>query len=203
MRGLPTHAGALLISVVFATSTWAANEAATVKVALLDMSSAMPMGMMGYGMMGPGMMGPGMMGQGMMGQAPGSMNPGGGYGMMMGPGMMGGMMGQGMMGMMSIRTDKPTVKAGTVTFDVTNWSRSVLHEMLIVSVDNPNAPLPYDYTRAQVPEEQIKVLGEAEDIQPSQSKTLEVTLPQGTYLLICNLPGHYAAGMVTPFSVTP
>lgn len=172
MRGLPTHAGALLISVVFATSTWAANEAATVKVALLDMSSAMPMGMMGYGMMGPGMMGPGMMGQ-------------------------------GMMGMMSIRTDKPTVKAGTVTFDVTNWSRSVLHEMLIVSVDNPNAPLPYDYTRAQVPEEQIKVLGEAEDIQPSQSKTLEVTLPQGTYLLICNLPGHYAAGMVTPFSVTP
>jgi uncharacterized cupredoxin-like copper-binding protein len=192
MRRLPTYAGALLISVAFATATWAANEATTVKVALLDMSSAMPMGMMGYGMMG----------QGMMGQAPGSMNPGSGYGMM-GPGMMGGMMGQGMMGMMSIRTDKPTVKAGTVTFDVTNWSRSVLHEMLIVAVDNPNAPLPYDYTRAQKPEEQIKVLGEAEDIQPSQSKALEVTLPQGSYLLICNLPGHYAAGMVTPFSVTP
>lgn len=187
MRRLPTYAGALLISVAFATATWAANEATTVKVALLDMSSAMPMGMMGYGMMG----------QGMMGQAPGSMNPGSGYGMM-GPGMMG-----GMMGMMSIRTDKPTVKAGTVTFDVTNWSRSVLHEMLIVAVDNPNAPLPYDYTRAQVPEEQIKVLGEAEDIQPSQSKALEVALPQGSYLLICNLPGHYAAGMVTPFSVTP
>ncbi|QFY63346.1 hypothetical protein FZ934_23995 (plasmid) [Rhizobium grahamii] len=188
MRRIRACAGALLISTVAATTGWAADEAATVRVALIDISSAMPTGMMGYGMMGPGMMG----------QAPGSTTPGGSYGMM------GGMMGHGMMmGMMSIRTDKPTVKAGTVTFDVTNWSRSVLHEMLIVPVDSPNAPLPYDYARAQVPEEQVKVLGEAEDIQPSKSKTLEITLPQGSYLLICNLPGHYAAGMVAPLSVTP
>ncbi|WP_025661471.1 hypothetical protein [Rhizobium sp. IBUN] len=172
-------AGALLISAVAATTTWAADEAATVRVALIDMSSAMPTGMTGYGMMGPGMMG----------QAPGSMSPGGSFGMMM--------------GMMSIRADKPTVKAGTVTFDITNWSRSILHEMLIVPVDSPNAPLPYDYGRTQVPEEQIKVLGEAEDIQPSKSKTLEIRLPQGSYLLICNLPGHYSAGMVAPLTVTP
>jgi uncharacterized cupredoxin-like copper-binding protein len=167
-----------------------------VKVALLDMSSLMPMGMMGYGMMGPGMMmNPGMMGYGMMGQGQGTMmNPG-----MMGPGMMTGMMG----GMMSIRVDKPTVKAGTVTFDVTNWSRSVLHEVLVVKVDNPAAALPYDYPQARVQEEQVKVLGEAADLQPNTSKTFEVALEPGSYLLTCNIPGHYAAGMAVPLSVTP
>lgn len=178
----------------------AAAEDTTVRVALLDMSSLMPMGMMPYGLMGPGMMGPGWgQGQGMM--TPGTPGPGMmGYGMM-GPGMM---MGQGMMGgMMSIRVDKSTVKAGTVTFDVTNWSRSVLHEMLVVSVDNPTAPLPYDYPQAHVPEDQVKVLGEAADLQPNVAKTFEVTLTPGSYLLICNLPGHYAAGMAVPLSVVP
>ena len=201
---------ALLMLTPAAAPSLAADGQTTVKAALLDMSSVMPMGMMGYGMMGPGwgqgqgMMNPGMMGPGWL-QGQGPTNPG-----MMGQGMMGygmmgpGMMGQGMMGgMMSIRVDKPTVKAGTVTFDVTNWSRSVLHEMLVVSVDNPTAPLPYDYPQARVPEDQVKVLGEAADLQPNVSKTFEVTLAPGSYLLICNLPGHYAAGMAVPLSVTP
>ncbi len=210
-RYLQYLAAALLVLTPAGAPSMAADGQSTVKAALLDMSSLMPMGMMAYGMMGPGwgqgqgttnpgMMGPGMMGPGWW-QGQGPANPGMmGYGMM-GPGMM---MGQGMMGgMMSIRVDKPTVKAGTVTFEVTNWSRSVLHEMLVVSVDNPTAPLPYDYPQARVPEDQVKVLGEAADLQPNVSKSFEVTLTPGSYLLICNLPGHYAAGMAVPLSVTP
>jgi len=223
---IASFAAALLMLSAITTPGHAADEKTPVKVALLDMSSHMPAGMMQYGMMGPGMMGPGMMGPGMMGpgmMGPGMMGPGMmGPGMMgpgmMGPGMMGqsqgspypgmmgpGMMGSGMMmnGMMSIRVDKSTVKAGAVTFDVTNWSRSVLHEVLVVSVDNPNAPLPYDYAQARVPEEQVKVLGEAGDLEPNASRTLELTLAPGSYLLVCNVPGHYAAGMVAPLNVTP
>jgi uncharacterized cupredoxin-like copper-binding protein len=143
----------------------------------------MPIGVTGYGMMGPGMGGGWWQGQG-------TPNPG-----MMGYGMMG--------GMMSIRVDQPTVKAGVVAFNVTNWSRSVLHEMLVVTVDSPTAPLPYDYPQARVPEDQVKVLGEAADLQPNTSRTFELTLKPGSYLLMCNLPGHYAAGMVVPLSVTP
>ena len=177
-----------------AAPAFAAENETNIKVALLDMTSLMPTGYMGYGMMGPGqnLPGPGAMGPGMMG--PGMM---GGYGMMgmMGPGMMG--------GMMSMRLNQPSVKAGKVTFEVTNWSRSVLHEMIIVSVDNPSAPLPYDYAQARIPEEQVKVLGEAGDLQPNTSTTVELTLSAGSYLLICNLPGHYAAGMVTALNVTP
>ncbi len=127
-----------------------AAHAANVSVALFDMTAA-GQGMMGQGGAGFGMMGRGGFGQGMMGQ--GTM--GQGFGGMMGP------------GMMSIRTDKSSVKAGEVTFDVTNWSRSLVHEMLVVAVDNADAALPYDYAKQQVIEDQIKMLGETDELQPN------------------------------------
>lgn len=190
---LMANAVALLFSAsLFAAPVYAASDAATVNVALLDMSSVMGGGMMG--MMAPGQ---GMMGQdwnwNMMGSGQGMMGRG-----MMGPGM--GMMG---MGMMSIRVDHPTVKAGKVHFEVTNWSRAILHEVIVVAVENPNAPLPYDYASGRVPEDQIKSMGEVGELKANKSGALDVELPPGTYLLICNLAGHYAAGMVTPLTVTP
>ncbi len=181
-----------------------AADSSTVKVALLDMTSLMGgdsgnypgygPGMMGWNGpgSGPGMMGPG--GRGMMGQGYG---PGYGYGRGRGYGMMG----HGMMGMMSIRTDVSAVKAGKITFDVSNLSRSIVHEMIVVAVDNPNAPLPYDFNSGEVPEKQIKVIGEIDDMEPNAEKTLELDLKPGSYLLICNLPGHYAAGMWTALTV--
>lgn len=171
----------------------ASAEAAptTVRVALLDASSVMPPGHgPGRGPMGWGFGPQG--GAGMMG----------GYG---GPGMMGGYGGgPGMMGigMMSIRTDHTDVKAGPVRFEVTNWSRSALHEMLVVAVDHVGAPLPYDAQSGRVPEDQVRVLGDTDDLPPNGSKVVDVTLAPGAYLLVCNLPGHYAAGMVTPLTVS-
>jgi uncharacterized cupredoxin-like copper-binding protein len=47
------------------------------------------------------------------------------------------------------------------------------------------------------------VLGETKELPPNASEQLTVNLAPGTYLLICNIPGHYAAGMATPLSVTP
>jgi uncharacterized cupredoxin-like copper-binding protein len=173
----------------------------------------------GYGMMGPGMMGqgygpgygqgygPGMMGQGGQGYGPGMR--GQGYGQGYGPGMMGqgygpgrGMMGGGMMGGMALRTNVASVKAGKITFDVTNLSRSIVHEMIVVAVENPNAPLPYDYNTGQIPEKQVKMLGETDEMEPNAEKTISLDLKAGNYLLICNVPGHYAAGMWSTLTVT-
>jgi uncharacterized cupredoxin-like copper-binding protein len=78
----------------------------------------------------------------------------------------------------------------------------MLHELLVVPVENPQATLPYDYSKAQVPEDQVKVLGDTGELQPSASQTLDLTLAPGSYLLICNVPGHYAAGMVAVLAVT-
>ncbi len=182
---------ALPVALTFALPA-AAESQTTVKVALTDMSSAMGMGPAGHGMMGYGMMSPGhgMMGYGWSGPGQGQNGT-----WPMGPGMM--------MGMMAVRINQPSVKAGAMRFDITNWSRGMLHEMLVVAVDNPEAPLPYDYAQAKVAEDQVKVLGDTSSLQPGASYTLDVTLTPGSYLLICNVPGHYAAGMVTPLTVTP
>ncbi len=180
-----------------------AAEPSMVKVALLDMTaifgpgeatgfSGYGPGVMGQGYgpgYGPGMMGQGYGGPGMMGQRNGPGYMGRGYGM------------QGMMGMMSIRTNVASVKTGKIAFDVSNLSRSIIHEMLVVAVDNPNAPLPYDYSTGQVPEQQVKVLGETEDMEPNAEKTITLDLAPGSYLLICNVPGHYASGMWTALTV--
>ena len=88
-------------------------------------------------------------------------------------------------------------------FDVTNWSKGMLHEMLVVAVDSADAPLPYDYGQGRVAEEQVRVLGETPELQPNASAALDLTLAAGSYLLVYNLPGHYASGMVVPLTVTP
>lgn len=213
---------ALALSVAFIAPASAADNP-IVKVSLIDMTAmfgpgAGPNGGPGTTGQGPregqgygrgfGMMGPGYGqgygqgdGQGMMGQGQGyGERYGQGYGR--GGGMMGGMMGGGMMGGMSLRANVSSVKAGKVTFDVTNLSRSILHEMVVVAVENPNTLLPYDYDTGQIPEKQVKMLGETDEMEPNAEKMITLDLKPGTYLLICNVPGHYAAGMWTSLTVT-
>ena len=207
MRYFPRAALAVFALSLMLMVPASAADQPTVKVFLIDMTAMFGPGGgpgagygPGNGMMGPGYgqgYGPGMMGQGY-GQGYGMMGPG--YGQGYGPGY--GMMGRGMMGGMSVRSNVTSVKAGKVTFDVTNLSRSVVHEMIVVAVENPNAPLPYDYNAGQIPEKQVKMLGETEEMQPNAEKTITIDLNPGAYLLICNVPGHYAAGMWTPLTVT-
>ncbi len=207
-----TGAFALASFLVFSGYSGVAVADDTVKVALLDMSSiagpGMGPGRMGWGPWGQGdqQRGPGMMGPGGQRGGPGMMGPGWNWGGNSGPGWMAGhMMGPGMMGggMMSVRVTKPSVKAGKVRFEVANYSASIDHELEVVAVDDLNAPLPYDYKTGKVKIDKAKSKGEVEDVKPGSEKVLELTLAAGNYLLICNLPGHYAAGMVAPFTVTP
>ena len=64
------------------------------------------------------------------------------------------------------------------------------------------APLPYDDQEGRVIEKRIKDLGEVSDLPPSKSGSLTVRLVSGNYLLICNQPNHYKAGMWTKLTVT-
>jgi uncharacterized cupredoxin-like copper-binding protein len=40
------------------------------------------------------------------------------------------------------------------------------------------------------------------DLAAGESATPELDLEAGEYALVCNLPGHYAAGMFGDFTVT-
>ena len=44
--------------------------------------------------------------------------------------------------------------------------------------------------------------GGGDGIAPGASSWVTVTLPAGRYEIVCNLPGHYAAGMYAQLVVT-
>lgn len=91
--------------------------------------------------------------------------------------------------------------AGEVTFNVTNTGPSE-HELVVVKTDLAPDALPTG-SDGSVDEEGdgIEAIGEVEDVANGASATLSLTLEPGSYVALCNLPGHYAAGMATAFTV--
>ena len=44
-------------------------------------------------------------------------------------------------------------------------------------------------------------MGEIGDLKPGEAKDLKLKLSPGNYVLLCNIAGHYMAGMQAPFTV--
>ena len=122
-----------------------------------------------------------------------------GKGMMLGMGMKGGDMTHATMGIDAMPQNLP---AGEITFEVTNDSKVMVHEMVLAPVKDPNQPLPYDKSSEKVDEDAAGHLGEVAELEPGQSGALKVTLKPGKYILYCNIPGHYVLGMWTLVNVT-
>ena len=85
-----------------------------------------------------------------------------------------------------------SVRAGKVTFIAKNLGR-MPHELMIerapIKLTAPNQP---DEDAAQ---------GMIEDMSSGRSGRMTVRLSPGSYVLFCNLTGHYAAGQHTTFTV--
>jgi uncharacterized cupredoxin-like copper-binding protein len=103
---------------------------------------------------------------------------------------------------MSIKIDKKTVPAGNVTFKVKNASRETLHEMLVAPIASEATVLPFIEAENRVDEEKSGGLGEVSELEPGKSGALTLELKPGLYILYCNVPGHYTAGMWTVLKVT-
>jgi len=126
-----------------------------------------------------------------------------GAAMPMGSGMTYGIMGMNMsMATMGIKAAPATAAAGVVTFHVTNTSKDTIHEMIVMYLADPNRPLPYIDAEQRVDEDKAGDKGEVSELDPGASGSLSVVLKPGKYLLICNVPGHFASGMWTEFEVT-
>jgi uncharacterized cupredoxin-like copper-binding protein len=101
----------------------------------------------------------------------------------------------------AIQLDTSSVKAGTLTFEVTNAAdNNMKHEMVVLKTDLAADQLPVK--SGQVPESSFKKMGEAEDVAPGKSNRLTLKLPPGHYVLICNKAGHYSQGMHAALTVT-
>lgn len=127
----------------------------------------------------------------------------------MGGPMMGESNGPASGGAMGLHADRATVEHGTVSFLVINGG-SITHEMVVL-------PLPESQIVGTRPVggdakiDEAGSLGEASNtcgkgagqgILPEASGWVSITLEPGRYELLCNLPGHYAAGMYTQLTVT-
>ena len=86
-----------------------------------------------------------------------------------------------------------TVRAGKVTFYATNVGK-VPHELMVermpIKFDSPMRPT------------EDAALGMIEDMDAGETGQMTVSLTPGTYMLFCNVTGHYAAGQHTVFRVT-
>jgi uncharacterized cupredoxin-like copper-binding protein len=99
----------------------------------------------------------------------------------------------------AIAVSPATAAAGTVRFDVEN-AGTLVHEFEVFRTDLQPDALPTD--GAVVDDEGLEAIDEVEDVAPGTSTALTVDLSSGSYVLICNLPDHYAKGMHAGFTVS-
>ena len=94
--------------------------------------------------------------------------------------------------------------AGKANFAITNIG-SIQHELLVFKSDLSPSALPVD-TKGNIIEDGpgITLVSRGDKIDPgkTQARTVDLTQP-GTYLFVCNIPGHFKAGMFSVVTVTP
>jgi len=98
----------------------------------------------------------------------------------------------------SVAATPGTLAAGPVSFGIDNDGPSV-HEFVVLRTDDAPDALPVE--NGVIPEDQIDLIDEVEDLAPGTSSSLDVNLDAGAYVLVCNLPAHYEQGMFAAFTV--
>ena len=106
------------------------------------------------------------------------------------------------MAKMGVNANPNKVRRGAVTFKVTNLSSQMIHEVIVARVPEGVEKLPYGETSQRADQDALRTYGSVNEIDPHKSASLTLELKPGKYLLYCNLPGHYMAGMWTLIDVT-
>jgi len=112
-----------------------------------------------------------------------------------------GMTGDHTMSNMGLKLSQPSVKAGEVTFKVTNTSKDQIHEMIVVPYP-ASGKLAYSDKDAKFDEDAAKAMGEVSELDPGKAGSLTLHLAPGKYVLTCNVANHFANGMWTTLTVT-
>ena len=97
-----------------------------------------------------------------------------------------------------------TIKAGTVNLETANFG-TIQHELLVFKSNLPPSAYPVD-SKGNIIEDDpsITLVSDGANLEPgtTQARTADLTQP-GTYLFVCNIPGHFKAGMFLVVTVTP
>lgn len=100
----------------------------------------------------------------------------------------------------AVTPDVTSVAAGAITFVATNAGPSE-HELVVLRTDLAPDALPVEGGMAAEDASGIEETGEIEEFEAGGTESATFELPAGSYVLICNIPGHYQAGMAVAFEV--
>jgi uncharacterized cupredoxin-like copper-binding protein len=98
------------------------------------------------------------------------------------------------LGEMFVRPNVTQGAAGKVTFRVQNTG-TLVHEMIV-----GKAPIRGPLASGKMSE--ATSVGEVAELKPGTAGSVKLSLKPGTYILYCNVPGHFAAGQHVAFTVT-
>ncbi len=88
--------------------------------------------------------------------------------------------------------------AGTLTFSVVN-DGTIFHNFRVIKTDLAPDALPT--ANAQADESQLDVVASIPEFNAGEMEQVSVDLDPGSYVLICNIAGHYDLGMRAAFTV--
>ena len=101
----------------------------------------------------------------------------------------------------SLQVDQSSVPAGDVTFQVSIVG-NMGHEINVLKTQLDPKSLPEGTEPGVVDEAAVgDKAGEIEDIPPDMPEQDTFDMTSGRFVIICNLPGHYAKGEVATLDV--
>lgn len=100
----------------------------------------------------------------------------------------------------AVDVDADGAMAGEVVFTVTN-AGSIDHEFLVLKTEIPVGEIPLVDDKFDEAAEGIQLIREIPAFAKGTTEVLTLTLDPGNYQLVCNIAGHYGAGMHTAFVV--
>src|SRR5690606_18688110 len=100
----------------------------------------------------------------------------------------------------SIELAAMSAPAGSVSFNIANGG-DLTHDFIVLTTDLDPGNLPQDATaRVEIDGDTVTRVDGVEQIPTNEADTLTAELPQGDYVIICNVAGHYEQGMYTTFT---
>jgi uncharacterized cupredoxin-like copper-binding protein len=96
--------------------------------------------------------------------------------------------------------DPASAPAGDITFTANNVGAEE-HELIVYLSDEDPGALPVEGDLAVLDEDAELGEIEPEDLQPGAAGSMTLTLEAGSYILLCNIEGHYGQGMYAGFTV--
>jgi hypothetical protein len=102
----------------------------------------------------------------------------------------------------TLRRDVDVVPAGTVRFRILNQGPTT-HELSVIRTDRAPDKLPLQRDGLTINEDApgMDFLDEAEGLDIGDRRTLALRLAAGSYVLYCNMEGHYLGGMHAALTV--